>query len=156
VSSVLDQPSPREAIAALVHRYSDAVVQRDAARWGSCWAETARWHLGPGRSVEGRSAIVDLWVMAMGGMAAVVQMVNNGAVHFDGDGDGVPASGRWYINEHYVRTNGTTGLLLAHYDDTYVVVGGEWLFASRTLVPHYQGPSDLSGQFLNTVDRAAP
>ncbi len=151
MNPVPNQPTPREAIAALVHRYSDAVVNRDAAQWGSCWAQDARWHLGPGRSVEGRPAIVDLWVKAMGGMAAVVQMVNNGAVHFDGDGDS--ATGRWYINEHYVRTNGATGLLLAHYDDTYVVEDGEWLFASRTLVPHYQGAPDLSAPFLNRVDQ---
>lgn len=151
MSPVSAQPTARESIAALVHRYSDAVVHRDAAQWGSCWAQDAKWHLGPGRSVEGRPAIVDLWVKAMGGMAAVVQMVNNGAVQFEGDG--YAATGRWYINEHYVRTNGTTGLLLAHYDDTYVAADGEWLFASRTLVPHYQGPPDLSAPFLNRVDQ---
>lgn len=140
--------TPSEAIGALVHRYADAVVRRDKDRWEACWAHDAKWHLGPSRSVEGRAAIVDLWLKAMGGFAAVVQMVNNGEVHVDGD----VATGRWYINEHFCRANGVPGILLAYYDDTYIRVGGEWLFASRALVAQYQGPPDLSAPFLNRVD----
>lgn len=145
--SPTDELTAREAIAALVHRYADAVVRRDKDQWEACWAQDARWQLGPGRSVEGRADIVDLWVKAMSGFAAVVQMVNNGAVHVDGSA----ATGRWYINEHVVRANGAPGLLLAYYDDMYVLVNGDWLFASRSLVAQYQGPPDLSAPFLNRV-----
>jgi ketosteroid isomerase-like protein len=141
-------PTPREAISALVHRYADAVVRRDQAQWASTWAENAEWQLAPGRSVEGRGAIVGLWVKAMGGFAAVVQTVTNGAVDVDGDA----ASGRWYVNEHFCRADGVAGILLAYYDDTYVRVDGQWLFASRALVPQYQGPADLSAPFLNRVE----
>lgn len=144
-----DAPTPREAISGLVHRYADAVVRRDKAQWASTWAPDAKWHLGPGFSVEGRDAIVDLWVKAMGGFAAVVQTLNNGEVHVDGD----TASGRWYINEHFCRADGLTGILLAYYDDAYVKVDGNWLFASRALVSQYQGPPDLSAPFLNRLDQ---
>jgi uncharacterized protein (TIGR02246 family) len=133
----------RDAIADLLHTYADAVVRRDGDRWASCWAEDARWVLGPGREVVGRDEIVDLWHKAMGGFTAVVQLVHNGTVALDGD----RGSGRWYISEHFRRTGGEVGILLAHYDDTYVREGGAWRFASRALVARYQGPPDLSADF---------
>ena len=138
----------RDLIAELVHRYADAVVYRDADRWGATWADDARWTLGPGRDVTGRAAIVELWIKAMGTFAAVVQNVVNGEVAVSGD----TASGRWYIMEHFRRANGEAGILLAHYDDTYTRVNGDWKFASRALAPQYQGPPDLSAKFLNSVN----
>ncbi len=53
--SPTDELTAREAIAALVHRYADAVVRRDKDQWEACWAQDARWQLGPGRSVVGRA-----------------------------------------------------------------------------------------------------
>ena len=146
-----DAPTPREAIAALVHRYADAVVRRDPPQWAACWAEDAHWHLGPGRSVEGRAAITELWSKAIGQFAAVVHTYNNSEVHVDG----TTGSGRWYVTEHLRRMNGDVGLLLAYYDDTYVCIDGEWLFSSRALVVQYQGPPDLSAPFLNDITRDA-
>ena len=146
------EKSSRELVAELVHRYADAVVHRDGQQWGSCWAEDSRWILGPDRDVTGREAIVALWYKAMGNMEAVVQNVMNGEVQFAGDdsnGDAT-ASGRWYIMEHFRRVNGENGILLAHYEDTFVRRNGTWLFASRMLVPHYQGAPDLSATFHNT------
>jgi len=138
--------SDREAIAALVHRYADAVVRRDAGAWGAVWAEDARWVLGKGRDVTGRGAIVELWRSAMGNFEAVVQNAYNGEVTVSGD----RAAGRWYIGEHFRRANGEAGILLARYDDTYVRRDGAWLFASRELVVSYQGPPDLSAPFQPT------
>jgi hypothetical protein len=138
--------STRDLIAELVHRYADAVIHRDGGQWGSCWAEDARWILGPDRDVTGREAIVALWYKAMTGMEAVVQNVVNGAVDITAD----TASGRWYIMEHFKRASGDVGILLAYYDDTYVLRDGKWLFASRTLTPQYQGAPDLSAKFLNS------
>jgi ketosteroid isomerase-like protein len=142
-------PADDLAIRRLVHRYADAVVHRDADAWASCWAEQSSWDLGRGREVEGKEQITALWRQAMGGMAAVVQMVHNGVI----DATGVPdqATGRWYIDERYRRADGTDGILLAHYDDEYVRrADGEWRFARRALVPHYSGPPDLSADFQNT------
>lgn len=139
--------SPRDAISELVHHYADAVVRRDAEQWAHCWASDARWVLSPERTVEGRDAIASLWRKAMGGFSAVVQTVHNGAVVVDG----ATASGRWYINENFRRVDGTPGILLAYYDDTYALIDGAWLFMSRELVRQYQGPPDLSAPFLNDV-----
>jgi SnoaL-like domain len=135
------------AINELVHTYADAVVHRNGQQWGSCWAEQSRWVLSPERTVEGRDAIVDLWHRAMTGFSAVVQLVHNGAI--DLAAGGTSASGRWYIDERFKRTDGSVGILLAHYDDTYTYEAGRWLFASRELTKHYHGAPDLSDVFSN-------
>jgi hypothetical protein len=158
INSARDVPAPLPAddllaVQRLVHRYSDAVVHRDADQWASCWADDAEWDLGRGRQVSGRAAIVDLWTRAMGGFAAVIQMVHNGDAWADADADA--ATGRWYIDERFQRVDGEVGVLLAHYEDRYVRRDGEWLFASRFLEVHYRGAADLSGEFLNTADALA-
>jgi hypothetical protein len=139
----------RDAVTDLVHSYADAVVHRNGDQWAATWARDARWVLTMNRDITGREAILALWHRAMGGFEAVVQNVLNGTAAIDevaGTG-----TGRWYIHEHFRRVGGEVGILLAHYDDTYVIDGGRWCFASRMLVPHYQGPPDLSGTFLNAV-----
>ena len=133
----------RELLANLVHKYSDAVVHRDRDRWASCWAEDAKWELAADRVVKGRSAIVEHWLQSMETIDVVVQMVGNGRVTIDGE----TAKGRWYFQEHVRRRDGDVGILLAYYDDTYVFVGGRWLFTSRRLTRMYHGPPDLSAPF---------
>ncbi len=137
----------RDPIAELVHLYADAVVHFDGEQWGAVWAPVARWSLSPGRTVEGRDAIVEFWYKAMGTFEAVVQTVLNGTYTIDEEAG--TGSGRWHIQESFRRTTGEVGILLAHYDDTYALVDGRWCFADRQLVAHYVGPQDLSGRFLN-------
>lgn len=135
------------SIQRLVNRYADAVVHRSAPQWGSCWADDAVWDLGGGRLVEGKDAISKLWFGAMTGFAAVVQTVHSGDAWCGASPD--EAVGRWAISERFRRTDGQSGILLAHYDDTYRKVEGRWLFARRFLQVHYGGPADLSGDFTN-------
>ena len=145
----MSTPTPREAIAELAHRYSDAVVYRDLEKWGACWAEDSRWVLSPKRTVSGRAAIIELWRSSVAQFRAIVQVTHNGEVHVDGDA----GTGRWYISEHYLRADGAPGILLAHYDDSYACIDGSWLFTSRALVVQYIGAPDLSGAFLNDTER---
>lgn len=144
----------RDPIADLVHRYADAVVHHDGEQWGATWAPDAHWDLGQGRRMEGRDAIVAFWQQAMGGFDAVIQTVLNGT--YDLDETAGTGTGRWYVQEAFQPTGGQPGLLLAHYDDHYRLVDGQWLFASRELVAHYGGPVDLSAPFLNAWGRAEP
>ncbi|MCP4224200.1 MAG: nuclear transport factor 2 family protein [Actinomycetia bacterium] len=137
----------RDPIAELVHLYADAVVNFDGEQWGATWAPDARWTLIPGRTQEGRDAIVEFWYRAMGTFDAVVQTVLNGTYTLDEEAGA--GSGRWHIQESFRRTNGEVGILLAHYDDAYVLIDGRWCFAERSLVVHYAGPPDLSAPFLN-------
>ena len=140
----------RDHIEDLVHRYSDAVVHRDAPQWASTWAPDGVWDLGGGRLIEGREAIVEQWRESMARYPAVVQTVLNGAAELDeGAGSG---SGRWYVQEVARRIDGEAAVMVAHYDDTYVRVDGNWRFASRKLSIHYRGPADLSGTFQSTAD----
>ena len=134
----------RAEIADLVHRYADAVTRRDLDQWAACWAPDARWEMRADRVAsdpEGRLALLQ---MAFDVLEGVVQLVMNGTVS---EVDGDHAGGRWYIVEHTRRTSGATGLIIAHYDDRYVRTNGEWKFAARTLVRHYEGPPDLTGTF---------
>jgi phenylpropionate dioxygenase-like ring-hydroxylating dioxygenase large terminal subunit len=140
-------PMSTDAISDLVHSYADAVVHRDPEQWSATWAVDAMWELGKGRRVEGREAILALWNSAMDGFKAVIQNVVNGTADLDEEAG--TGSGRWYIMEHWARADDSRGILLAHYDDTYVRVDGDWLFASRELVIHYGGPVDLSAPFQN-------
>jgi hypothetical protein len=73
-------------------------------------------------------------------------VVNGTATTDDSAGTG---TGRWYVHEHWHRANDERGILLAYYDDTYIRVDGQWLFASRELTIQYGGPPDLSGMFQN-------
>jgi len=143
-------------ISMLVHRYADAVIHRNGEQWASTWAPDAIWDLGRDRKgnqrlVEGIDSIKKLWYGAMQGFEATVQTVLNGAVDVDPSGN--TASGRWYIQEHVVRTNGDRGILLAHYDDEYIRAEDGWKFSRRFLQPHYAGPYDLSAEFLCSAEK---
>jgi hypothetical protein len=133
------------SISNLIHDYADAVVCRDGERWAATWDTDGVWDLGGGFEVKGREAIYDLWKGAMGGFEKVIQTVLNG--HVDIDEASGSGRGRQYIQEHFEKAKGEFGMMLAYYDDEYVRRGDQWLFASRKLVPLYQGLPDLSGDF---------
>src|SRR6266545_7097306 len=90
---------PRDAIADLVHRYSDAVTRHDAVAWSSCWADDARWVLAADRTACGRDEIVALFERAISTLEGVVQNVLHGTVSIDG----ATAAGQWYLVEYYRR-----------------------------------------------------
>ena len=131
------------AISDLVHRYCDAVVHKNREQWAATWTENAHWDLGMGRVMDGRQAIVDYWVGAVEAFDVVVQLAHNGQATVDGD----RGTGRWYISEHMQRRDGSTGLLLAFYDDDYARVDGNWLFDRRAITILYRGPGDLGAPF---------
>ena len=135
----------------LINRYADAVIHRNGVQWGSCWTDEAVWDLGGGRLVEGKEAILKLWYAAMGGISSVVQTVHNGDAWVGASAN--EATGRWAISERMRRANGDPGILLAHYDDAYAKVNGQWLFTRRFLQVHYGGPADLSANFTNDKEQ---
>ena len=114
------------AIRALNDRYADAVFRRDAADWGECWAEDARWSL-MGNEVTGRTAIVTLWTHAMSGFAFVAFFVQSGVVTIDGD----HATGRVWTHELLEAADGTVTRPIGRYDDRYVRTADGWRFAAR-------------------------
>lgn len=122
------------AIHQLIDDYCDAVFRRDAAEWGACWAEDARWSLS-GHVVEGRSQIVALWETAMAGFPFVAFFAQPGLIEVDGE----RASGRVYTQELLEKVDGTIDRPIGRYDDDYRKIDGAWCFASRTYTLLHRG-----------------
>ncbi len=95
--------------------------------------------LGQGRYVEGLDAIKELWYGAMGGLPATIQTVLTSPT----TARAPPAR---YIQEHILRANGESGILVAHYDDAYARVDGG-------LQPHYQGAQEYCRHRFNAQQR---
>jgi hypothetical protein len=114
------------AIRDLAARYIDGVNRRDATVWGATWSEQGAWEL-LGHRVEGRTAIVQFWEAAMANFSFAFMHLGSGTIEIDGRS----ASGRWYLTEHLVGTDGVAQQVFGMYEDRYVREGGEWLFAER-------------------------
>lgn len=130
-------------IRALVSRYADAVVRRDAKAWGETWASDAFWRI-MGMEAKGRDAIVALWQRLMSGLPTVVQIPSSAILAIDG----AHATGRWYVSEYGKLANGSATFTLGVYHDEYTCADGAWRFASRRFDLLYGGPADLTGTFL--------
>jgi ketosteroid isomerase-like protein len=76
----------------LVHRYCDALCQRDRDAWVATFAEDGMWNSGRGE-VVGRDALSDAFLLVMELFEHVLQLTHNGEVKMDGD----TAHGRWYV-----------------------------------------------------------
>lgn len=120
----------RLAIRELVDMYGDAVSRYDADAWGANWAEDAVWilNLTDLPKVEGRKAIVDLWVKAMAAYEYVLMTAKPGEILVNGD----RATGRFWTSEVTRLKTGEEQFIHGRYVDEYVKRGGRWLFASRT------------------------
>lgn len=114
------------AIRDLAARYIDGVNRRDATVWGATWCEQGAWEL-LGHRVEGRTAIVRFWEAAMANFSFAFMHLGSGTIELEGSS----ASGRWYLTEHLVGTDGAAQLVLGMYEDSYEREGSEWRFAER-------------------------
>ena len=130
------------ALNKLMARYVDAANRRDGAAWSSTWAEDGRWLL-MGMEISGRENILGLWQQVLEGFEFALLMPASG--HFDIDGD--TATGHWYLQEFTRDLQGEALAALSRYNDSYVKVKGQWLFASREYSFLYRGPADLSGEY---------
>lgn len=115
------------AIRALHDSYADAVFRRDAADWGSLWADDAVWDL-MGTGVEGKAAIVAMWTGAMSTFGFVGFFSQVAAIEVDGD----TATGRIYTNEVLEDLEGNLRRTVGRYEDRYVRNGQNWLYQSRS------------------------
>lgn len=130
------------ALHKLMARYVDAANRRDGETWSSTWAEDGCWLL-MGTEVSGRNNILGLWKQVLEGFEFALLMPGSG--HFEIDGD--TATGRWYLQEFTRDLQGEALAAISCYDDSYVKVAGQWLFARREYNILYRGPADLSGEY---------
>jgi ketosteroid isomerase-like protein len=134
--------SDQAEIQALVHRYCDALCQRDRNAWVATFAENGVWNSGRGE-VVGRAALRDAIDRVMTLFEHVLQLTHNGEVHVDGD----TAHGRWYVTEYGLTAKGRRTFYIAYYDDEYSRTTEGWRFARRTVGWLYHGEPDLTGVF---------
>ena len=116
-------------IRALLERYCDGVNQRDAAIWGSTWADNAIWELPhlDMAGISGRENIVAAWLEAMQLFPFVNMMAHPGHITIDGD----RAVMRSYTTEVAVMQDGTQIEPRGEYEDECVKENGEWKFSLR-------------------------
>jgi ketosteroid isomerase-like protein len=120
----------RLAIRELVDSYGDAVCRHDAKAWGANWAEDAVWNLNlPGLpKVEGRAAIVELWVKAMSAYEFVIMSAKPGEIIANGN----RATGRFFTWEVTRLKTKEEQRINGRYDDEYTKINGRWFFKTRT------------------------
>lgn len=131
-SEATPPPSPATelAIRALIDRYGDAVLRRDAEAFAATWTDDALWDLGRG-AVEGRPAVVDAFERGFSRFRWVVQSAST--VILDVDEDAGTGTGRVTIEERFQLNDGTRGQLAAVYHDRYRRTGSGWRFAARRM-----------------------
>ena len=74
----------RTEIGELVHRYCDALCQRDRDAWVGTFAETGVWTIGRG-AVVGHDALSAAFLKIMALFEHVIQLTHSGEVKLDGD-----------------------------------------------------------------------
>jgi ketosteroid isomerase-like protein len=127
----------RIEIRELMETYAHGVMNRDAAIWGSVWAEDAYWALPEYPDLggfDGKAAIVAGWVESMkhyhldNGMRAMIYVMTPGAIDIAGDA----ATAVAYTSEIY--DDPATGKRIharGRYDDELIRTDGRWLFSRR-------------------------
>ena len=126
----------RLAIRELVDKYADAVCRRNADDWGSTWAEDSLWCVPefPGlERVEGRDAIVTAWSAAMDTFTLNYMHQSPGEIIVSGTG----GTGRIHNFEVGVDLEGNRSQHIGTYEDRYIKIDGQWLFAERLYTPRY-------------------
>ena len=137
-----DAIADRIEIQDLVHRYCDALCQRDHKALVDTFAADGVWDIGQGE-VVGRNALSEKFHKVFELFDHVLQLTHNGAVELNGD----TAHGRWYVTEYGLTAKGRRTFYIIHYHDEYCRTEKGWRFSRRTGVWHYQDAPDLSGNF---------
>ena len=132
------------AIRSLVARYSNAVCCDDISEWRTTWSQDGIWSL-LGNTHEGQNAIVTHFQNVTRSLEAVIQHPHGGMISFEKNGR---ATGRWSMTEYArMASDGAALLTIGLYDDVYIPVNSQWLFAERAFNVLYMGPPDLSSPF---------
>ena len=116
----------RLAIRELHETYGDGVVRFDRDTWASVWAEDAQWDF-MGMELNGREAIVEMWLGAMSNFDAVSFQCIPAAIEVDGN----TASARCQTQEVLKAKDGSTRMVGGLYTDSLEKRGGQWVYTKR-------------------------
>lgn len=134
--------SDRIAIQELVHRYCDALCQRDLGALVDTFTIEGIWDVGQG-PVVGRKALSEKFRKVFELFDHVIQLTHNSEITIEGE----LAKGRWFVTEYGLTAKGRRIFYIVHFDDEYRRTDDGWRFSRRTATWHYQDAPDLSGHF---------
>jgi len=116
----------RQAIAELNGTYADGVVRKNAATWGTVWADNATWDFF-GQIFEGREAIVSFWEQAISPIEAVSFHCVPCMIEVSGD----RAKSRVQTQEILKMKDGSSRIVGGLYEDELAKIDGKWAFTHR-------------------------
>lgn len=143
--------SMADAIRDLHARYTDAVWRKDFTAFGECFTTDAEWRIG-GLELRGRAQIQQAIETILGNFRRVLITFQSPILDISAG----RVSGRTYIQEQVVRTDGSAKIAIGRYYEHFALEQGRWRFAWRLFQLHYSGPPDLSGPFHDWDDYGAP
>lgn len=128
----------------LVGRYCDAVLRADVVRFADCWSSAGRWLIPGDGTIDGRTAITEMFARIRPSYRQCVQEVLNGTISYVGGDD---ATAAWQIRELQWREDGTVSELVGVYHDTMSRDDdGALRFTVRDFELIYSGPTDGTGR----------
>jgi ketosteroid isomerase-like protein len=139
------------AIRQLHARYTDAVWRKDYDAFGDCFTQDAEWRIG-GMILRTRAGIV---AQARQLFPRYRRILMNFRIPVLEVGEGT-ATGRTYVSEQSVFTDGRPYAPIGTYYERFVDEGDRWRFAWRLFQTQYSGPPDLSGHFFDNPDYGPP
>ena len=116
----------RLAIRELHETYGDGVVRFERDTWASVWAEDAQWDF-MGMELNGREAIVEMWLGAMSNFDAVSFQCIPAAIEVDGN----TARARCQTQEVLKAKDGSTRMVGGLYTDSLEKRAGQWVYTKR-------------------------
>jgi hypothetical protein len=131
--------------------YTDAVWRKDYEAFGDCFTEDAEWRIS-GMILRGRLEIVDTIKQFMSRFRRVLVTLRTPILEI---GNGT-ASGRTYLSEQSVLSDGRPYGPLGIYYERFVDQGDRWRFSWRLFQTNYSGPPDMSGTLFDNPDYGAP
>lgn len=137
----------RLEIRELIATYANAVTRNDPVAYAECWAEDGIWSIPalPGMErIEGRDAIMAIWVEAMKLFPFQVMLAVPGETIVTGD----TARGITYNQELNGTISGVTQRWTCEYNDEYVKRDGRWQIKSRTLRVLHIGPDEPNTPYV--------
>jgi len=139
------------AIRQLHAHYADAVWRKDLQAFGDCFTEDAEWRIG-GRILRGREDIVENLRRLLPNYHRILMTFRTPIIEL---GQGT-ASGRTYVTENNVFTDGRPGCTVGTYFEHFVEQSDRWRFSWRLFQTHYLGPADISGPMFENPDFGPP
>jgi uncharacterized protein (TIGR02246 family) len=114
----------------LVHRYADAASRRDPVAVASTFTADGEWHATELGRFAGRDTMVSFFTSMLSGWDVFLQGLMSGVVVLN-QANADRATGRWFVQETGLRSDGMSVSIAGVYHDEYIRNAGVWLIFRR-------------------------